>query len=495
TWHHSHPNGLPYPNEECPIYLTLREGSVQSGEEYFWRKDGTGFPVSFTSQPITERGKIAGAVVTFQDITRQKQAQEILTRRATELQTVATLSTTASTVLNPAELLQAVVNLTKERFNLYHAHIYLVDDANKTLDLAYGAGEVGRQLVAEQHRILLESAKSLVARSARERKAVIVNDVQADPSFLPNPLLPHTRSEMAIPLITADNILGVFDVQSEQSHYFTEEDANIFTTLASQVAVALQNARLYVEQAATVQRLRELDHLKSSFLANMSHELRTPLNSIIGFTEIILEGIDGPLTEFMEGDLKIIQKNGKHLLSLINDVLDMAKIEAGRMSLTYERFMLRELLDDVIDITTSLAHDKQLYLRIDSTDTDEIELVADRIRLRQVLINLVGNAVKFTETGGVTLRSERKDGKLWLKVIDTGIGIPPEKLETVFEYFSQVDTSTTRKAGGTGLGLPISRRLVELHNGQLWSESSGAAGEGSTFILVLPVDEPSNTAS
>ncbi|NUM46364.1 MAG: PAS domain S-box protein [Anaerolineales bacterium] len=488
TWHYSHPDGTPYPSEECPIFLTLRDGLIQQGEEYFWRKDGTGFPVSFTSQPIIERGKITGTVVTFQNITQQKQTQEILTRRASELQTVAALSTTASTVLNPGDLLQGIVNLSKERFNLYHAHIYLRDEAGRTLDLAAGAGEVGHQLVIEQHTISVDAEKSLVARAARERKAVIVNDVQADPGFLPNPLLLHTRSEMAIPMIVADKVLGVFDVQADKANYFNEEDANIFTTLASQVAVALQNARLYEEQAATVQRLRELDHLKSSFLANMSHELRTPLNSIIGFTEIILEGIDGPLTEFMEGDLKIIQKNGKHLLSLINDVLDMAKIEAGRMNLTYERFMLRELLEDVVDITTSLAHDKHLYIKIDPLPDEELELVADRIRLRQVLINIVGNAVKFTETGGITLRSEKKDGKLWLKVIDTGIGIPPEKLETVFDHFSQVDTSTTRKAGGTGLGLPISRRLVELHNGELWAESNGLAGEGSTFNLVLPLE-------
>jgi signal transduction histidine kinase len=412
-----------------------------------------------------------------------------LDKRAAELTTVAEVATVTSTLLNPDELLQTVVNLTKSSFGLYHAHIYLLDQSGETLLLSNGAGEVGFQMVMQGWHIPFSAEKSPVIRAAKTRTGIIVNDVQAAPDYLPNPLLPNTRSELAVPLLVADRLLGVLDVQSENLNYFTEEDIRIYSTLASQIAVALQNARLYVEQAATVQRLRELDHLKSSFLANMSHELRTPLNSIIGFTEIILEGIDGPLTEFMDGDLKIIRKNGKHLLSLINDVLDMAKIEAGRMSLTYERFLLHELLKDVIDITTSLAHDKQLYLRIESEGTEEAELFADRIRLRQVLINLVGNAIKFTETGGVTLRSEQKDGKLWLKVIDTGIGIPPENLETVFEYFSQVDTSTTRKIGGTGLGLPISRRLVELHNGRLWAESNGIDGKGSTFILALPAEQ------
>ncbi|HLF90452.1 MAG TPA: GAF domain-containing protein [Anaerolineales bacterium] len=418
-----------------------------------------------------------------------------LNKRATELAIVAEVGTTTATILNPDELLQKVVELTKESFDLYHAHIYLTNQEKDVLTLTAGAGEVGRQMLAEGWNIPINHELSIVAGAFRNQQSITANDINHDKGsiYLSHRLLPNTRSELALPLVVGENILGVFDVQSDVADTFTEDYVNIYTTLASQVAVALQNARLYTEQAATVQRLRELDHLKSSFLANMSHELRTPLNSIIGFTEIIMEGIDGPLTEYMEGDLKIIQKNGRHLLSLINDVLDMAKIEAGRMNLTYERFLLRELLEDVVDITSSLAHDKNLYLKIEGDSAVETELVADRIRLRQVLINLVGNAVKFTETGGVTLRSEKKDGKLWLKVIDTGMGIPPDKVETVFDHFSQVDTSTTRKVGGTGLGLPISRRLVELHQGQLYAESSGKEGEGSTFIMVLPLEQPKSS--
>src|SRR6185503_70199 len=165
----------------------------------------------------------------------------------------------------------------------------------QTLMLAAGAGDVGRKLVAEQHAIPMGIENSLVARAAREGKAVIVNDVNSEPGFLPNPLLPETRAEMAVPMIVGDKVLGVFDVQSNNAAGFSDEDANIYVTLATQVGVALQNARLYVEQAAIVTQLRELDKLKSSFLANMSHELRTPLNSILGFTDVMLEGLDGPL--------------------------------------------------------------------------------------------------------------------------------------------------------------------------------------------------------
>jgi signal transduction histidine kinase len=409
-------------------------------------------------------------------------------KRTHELEIVAELSATASTVLDPDRLLQAIVDLAKDRFDIYHVHIYLADESQRTLPLAAGAGEVGRRMTAEKHGIAMNAEKSLVARTYRERRALIVNDVAAEPDFLPNRHLPATRSEMAVPLIVGETVLGVFDVQSDKVNGFSEEDANIYTTLASQVAVALQNARLYVEQAETVTQLRELDRLKTSFLANMSHELRTPLNSILGFTDVMLEGIDGTLTENMNNDLRLIQRNGQHLLHLINDVLDMAKISAGKMNLTLERFKIQDLLDEVLNISSPLAAEKNLVLAVDANSDRKAEITADRTRIRQVMLNLVGNAVKFTEKGGVRIRTEQKAENVLISVSDTGIGIPEDKLDLVFQEFTQVDTSATRKAGGTGLGLPISQSLVRMHGGRLWVESSGVEGDGATFYVELPVE-------
>jgi signal transduction histidine kinase len=407
--------------------------------------------------------------------------------RAHELEIVAEVSATTATLLDPDRLLQTVVDVTKERFNLYHAHIYLADDTWQTLLLAAGAGEVGRKMVEEEHAIGMDAEKSLVARAARERKAAIVNDVHSDPGFLPNPLLPQTRSEMAVPMIVGDKVIGVFDVQAERVNNFSDEDANIYTTLASQVAVALQNARLYAEQAATVTQLRELDRLKTSFLANMSHELRTPLNSILGFSDVIIEGLDGPVTEQMDNDLRLIGKNGQHLLHLINDVLDMAKIDAGRMNLQPEKFKLNGLFEEAINITSSLANVKSLSLAINEDSDRTVEIFADRTRLQQVMINLINNAIKFTERGEIALCARQKEDHVLIEVHDTGIGVPPELLQAIFQEFTQVDTSATRKTGGTGLGLPISRRLIELHGGRLWAESTGVSGEGSTFYIDLPL--------
>jgi signal transduction histidine kinase len=412
-------------------------------------------------------------------------------KRAAQLATVAAVSTTASNMLDPDSLLQMVVDLTKARFGLYHAHIYLADDAWQTLLLAAGAGEVGQKMVADNWSIPLNHQSSIVAGAAREQKSIIVNDVFHDKAsgYLSNQLLPDTRSELALPLIAGEKVLGVFDVQSNVANYFTEEDVKIYTTLAAQVAVALQNARLYVKQAATVTQLRELDRLKSSFLANMSHELRTPLNSILGFADVILEELDGPLTEPMDNDLRLIQKNGQHLLHLINDVLDMAKIESGRMNLNPEKFKVHHVLDEVVSITSTLASEKNLSLFIDENSDHAIEIFADNTRLRQVMINLVNNSIKFTETGKISLCATPIDGaRVLISVKDTGIGIPSNKLEAVFQEFTQVDASTTRKAGGTGLGLPISRRLVEMHGGRVWAESTGCPGEGSIFYVELPLE-------
>jgi signal transduction histidine kinase len=410
-------------------------------------------------------------------------------KRAAELQTVAIVSATISSVLNPDELLQTVVDMTKERFGLYHAHIYLTSEPWNVLLLAASAGEIGRQMVRANQTISMDAEASLVAQAVRERTAIISNNIQSEPGYLPNPLLPDTQSEMALPMVVGDKVLGVLDLQSEIIDRFTLEEKSIQTTLATQVGIALHNARLYVEQAATLTQLRELDRLKSSFLANMSHELRTPLNSILGFTDVIIEGLDGPLTENMDNDLHLIQKNGQHLLHLINDVLDMAKIESGRMNLQPERFKVHSVLAEVTSITSTLAIDKRLSLMIDRDSDQELEIYADTTRLRQVIINLVNNSIKFTETGQIILSAKPMDGgRILITVKDTGVGIPLDKLETIFQEFTQVNTSSTRKAGGTGLGLPISRRLVEMHGGRLWAESAGVEGEGSTFYVELPVE-------
>jgi PAS domain S-box-containing protein len=413
-------------------------------------------------------------------------------RSAVELQAVAEVGTATATILEPQSLLQRVVDLTKDRFGLYQAHIYLLDEADNSLVLTAGAGTIGRSMVLEGWSIPFDREDSIVARTARTRQGQIVDDVEKEPGFLRNPLLPETRSELAVPIIVADKLLGVFDAQSNVLGRFSTDDIRTYNTLAAQMGIALQNAKLYAEQLDTVERLRELDNMKSAFLANMSHELRTPLNSILGFAQVIMEGLDGPVTDTMTSDLELVEKNGKHLLHLINDVLDMARIEAGRLTLSPEPTNMYNLLEDVIMTNAPLVREKDLDLQLIADPLSDWTIFVDQMRIRQILINLIGNSIKFTEKGSIFVEMEKKQtpdrqdlDKLMVRVRDTGIGIPQDRLEEIFEAFSQIDSSTTRKVGGTGLGLPISRRLVEMHGGRLWAESEGL-GKGTALFLELP---------
>jgi len=289
------------------------------------------------------------------------------------------------------------------------------------------------------------------------------------------------------PLSIQGEMIGQLAVSGMKN--VSPEAANLAKAIAAQASIHLETLRLNEELRKRAAELQELDRLKSAFLANMSHELRTPLNSILGFSDVILEGLNGPLTHNMDNDVRLIQKNGQHLLHLINDVLDMAKIESGKMNLNPEKFKVHKIFEEVVSITSTLASEKNLALFIDSDSDAKLELFADNTRMRQVLINLVNNSIKFTETGKITLHVAPMDKtRLLITVRDTGIGIPPESLEAIFQEFTQVDTSTTRKVGGTGLGLPISRRLVEMHGGRLWAESTGVAGEGSSFFVELPLE-------
>ncbi|HSJ53576.1 MAG TPA: ATP-binding protein, partial [Anaerolineae bacterium] len=240
----------------------------------------------------------------------------------------------------------------------------------------------------------------------------------------------------------------------------------------------------------TAEQLREVDRLKTQFLANMSHELRTPLNSIIGFSRVMLKGIDGPLTDLQEADLSSIYNSGQHLLGLINSILDMSKIEAGKMELAFEELRLPQILDTVVSTTRALIKDRPIELCVEIPPDLPI-LWADPQRVRQILINLLSNAAKFTEEGRITLtaqvKGQTKDFVL-VSVSDTGVGIDPQAQQRLFIPFQQVDASTTRRAGGTGLGLAISRSFVQMHGGEIWVESQ--LGQGSTFHFTLPIHAP-----
>jgi signal transduction histidine kinase/DNA-binding response OmpR family regulator len=303
----------------------------------------------------------------------------------------------------------------------------------------------------------------------------------------------HSDGSILVPLRVQDEIIGTIELERKDTKAWSEDEKELVEAVAHEFALALQDARSYQLTQQALEEMREADRLKSQFLANMSHELRTPLNSIIGFSKVILKGIDGPITEKQDEDLSAIYNAGQHLLGLINDILDLSRIEAGKMELAFTEVDLGEIIRGVMSTAVGLVKEKPIELILDIPD-DLPLLQADNIRIRQVLLNLVSNAAKFTEEGhiGVSARTIKRGNQtdIVIAVFDTGPGIHPADQEKIFEPFSQVDASPTRKTGGTGLGLSICRHLVELHGGIIWVESF--PGEGSTFAFTLPYTPPEN---
>jgi signal transduction histidine kinase/DNA-binding response OmpR family regulator len=419
----------------------------------------------------------------------QTQSSEVTLRRQNEyLATSAEIGRLVTSTLDMETLFGRTVNLINERFGFYHAAIFTIDETGFNANLVSATGKAGEEMLHRHHSLPVGS-KSIVGTVSSTGNPLVVNDVTIDPTHRPNPLLPETKSEAAIPLRIGKRIIGVIDLQSKEMDAFTTADIAVLMTLADQVAIAIDNARSYELAQQAINEMRELDRLKSQFLANMSHELRTPLNSIIGFSRVIIKGIDGPVTDLQEQDLSAIYNSGQHLLRLINDILDLSKIDAGKMELAFDDVDIAELLESVIPTVSGLIKDKPIEV-IQNIDHNIPIIRADAMRLRQVIINLLSNAAKFTDEGSITVAAQirpKTDGhaEIVISVTDTGAGISPEDRNKLFQPFSQVDASPTRKTGGTGLGLSISRRLVELHGGII--DVTSEVGKGSTFYFTLPL--------
>ncbi len=337
-----------------------------------------------------------------------------------------------------------------------------------------------------------DESAGLTGYIVRTGRPLYIPDVFAVPEDAPYRVLKFTKDEqlrsyLGVPMIFRGQTTGVLSIQCLQPNAYTESEVELLATIATQTSIAIENARAYERLVQTAEELRDLDRMKTQFLANMSHELRTPLNSIIGFSRVMLKGIDGALTDLQTADLTSIYNSGQHLLRMINDILDMSKIEAGRMDLSFDELSLDEIAQSVLSSARALVKDRPVELLL-SIPEDLPSVWADGQRVRQVLINLLSNAAKFTEEGKVTLRAAvlpESAEFVTVSVEDTGIGIDAEAQKKLFVPFQQVDASTTRRAGGTGLGLSICRSFVEMQGGKIWVDSE--LGKGSTFSFTLPI--------
>src|SRR6266850_2295238 len=332
-------------------------------------------------------------------------------------------------------------------------------------------------------------SEGAVGRAAAERQPVQIGDVNDAAGYGGRVrdllLAAGYRSLLAVPLLSEDEVVGALVVNRRVPGEFPPRVVDLLRRFGTQSALAIQNARLFREIEDKSRELESANRHKDEFLASMSHELRTPLNAVIGFSEVLLERMFGEVNDKQEEYLNDILSSGRHLLSLINDILDLAKIEAGRMDLDVEDFELAPDIDNALVLIRERATRKGLTLDT-ALPAGLGNVRGDQRKIKQVLVNLLSNAVKFTPEGGrIEVRAERVDGHAEVSVIDTGIGIASEDHDAVFEEFRQVGTDYAKKHEGTGLGLALSRKFVELHGGRIWLKSR--PGEGSTFTFTIPV--------
>jgi signal transduction histidine kinase len=327
---------------------------------------------------------------------------------------------------------------------------------------------------------------TITGRVVLEGKTIHIPDVLDDPeyTYLKGQKTGGYRTILGVPLMREGAAIGVLIVGRSKPRPFTTPQIELAETFADQAVIAIENVRLFDEIQDKSRQLEEASQHKSQFLANMSHELRTPLNAILGYTELMTDGAYGEPSEKMLGILKRLEANGKHLLGLINDVLDLSKIEAGQLELELSDYCIQDIAQAVRSTLEPLAADKKLAFKVEMTPKLPPGR-GDGRRLTQVLINLVGNAIKFTDAGEVAIKAEANNGTFHVSVRDTGPGISAADQAKLFQEFQQADNAITRKKGGTGLGLAISKRIIEMHGGRIWVESQ--PGQGSTFTFTLPV--------
>ncbi len=413
----------------------------------------------------------------------QARTQE-LARSVEELRALGEVGQAVNSTLDIETVLTTIVAKAVELSATEAGAIYTFDESSQEFRLRATDGMDETMVAAIRHR-RIGAGETAIGKAAAERAPIQIPDVLKESSLVLDIVVrAGYRAVLIVPLLRAQEIVGALVVRRRQPGEFPASTIDLLETFADQSVLAIQNARLFREIEEKGRELEVASKHKSQFLANMSHELRTPLNAILGYTELILDSIYGEPSEKMRAVLERLQANGRHLLGLINDVLDLSKIEAGQLTLSLDDYSLSDVVHGVVSAVEPLAAEKQLAFKAEVAP-DLPTGRGDGRRLSQVLLNLVGNAIKFTDRGEVAIRASATNGAFAVAVCDTGPGIAAADRGKIFEEFQQADSSITRKKGGTGLGLSIAKRIIEMHGGRIWVESE--LGKGSTFYFTLPV--------
>jgi signal transduction histidine kinase len=414
-----------------------------------------------------------------------------LARSVGELRALGEVGQAINSTLDVETVLRTIVTKAVELSTTDAGAIYVFDEERREFRLraTYGMSEAMIAAISDRH---IGIGDANIGATAQRREPMQIADLREAPASALNDIILGAgyRALLIVPLLRPDRTVGLLVVRRREPGAFPQSTVDLLETFADQSVLAIQNARLFREIEEKGRELELASRHKSQFLANMSHELRTPLNAILGYSELILDNIYGEPSERMRGVLERVQSNGRHLLGLINAVLDLSKIEAGQLTLSINDYSLKEVVQSVFVAVESLATAKRLALTVDvpaALPTGR----GDEQRIAQVLLNLVGNAIKFTEAGEVAIAASVENGAFTVAVRDTGPGIAVADQTRIFEEFQQVDSSSTRSKGGSGLGLAISKRIIEMHGGRIWVESE--QGQGSTFAFTLPIKVEAQT--
>ena len=410
-----------------------------------------------------------------------------LTRSVGELRALGEVSQAVSSTLDLETVLTRIVSHAVQLSGTDGGAIYEYDEASKEFHLR-ATDHMEEELITALRNNPPRLGDGVVGRAAASREPVQVPNILQESAYAPRmrQMLERFgfRASLAVPLLREDRIVGGLVVRRKSVGEFRPEVIELLKTFATQSVLAIQNARLFREIEDKSQQIEAANRHKSEFLANMSHELRTPLNAIIGFSEVLQERYFGELNEKQAEYTDDILSSGRHLLSLINEILDLSKVEAGRMELELATFDIPLAIDNARTFVRERAttHGITLEVKVDERLGD---FTGDERKIKQILLNLLSNAVKFTPEGGrITINARPTNGSVEISVTDTGIGIAEEDQPRIFEEFRQVGNDS-KKIEGTGLGLTLAKKFVELHGGRIWVESE--VGKGSTFVFTLPV--------
>lgn len=484
-----HSKGLPpplsvnYPVQDA-LYIPIGRGDNLLGIIYVAR---------LTHRPFTEdelsfftllADKTATAVENYLLVDETRRQLEELKKQRSRLEISNQVGQQITSILNLDDLLTQVVRSIQLQFDYNHVSVWLPSEDDQMM-VAYAMVDRGQEArLRSGEYIPFNSAASSIVGVYQSGAYALIQDVNANPQQAALETMPNTRAEITLPLRIGHKIIGVLDIHSDQANAFDPQDTALLQTLANQIGVAVRNAQLYREAQEARQEAEEANKTKTRFLANMSHELRTPLNVILNFTEFVADGFFGEINEKQESALRNVLASSEHLLTLINEVLDLTKIEAGMMVLFMEKVDLNAILAAVISMGKGLVKEKPIQLEVNVGHLPAT--YGDNRRLRQVFLNILSNAVKFTKNGKVTLTAsfDEPANEIEVSVSDTGIGIAQEDWDKVFESFKQAKHDLTGTVG-TGLGMPISKYFVEMHGGKIWFEST--IGVGTTFYVRLPL--------